>query len=189
MIRLIGENKNFTLFLVLGLVLSALVIGVFFLYYKEVSVSENLVISSYEECVEAGNPVQESYPSVCTTEDGQTFSQEISEDEAANSEVQVVSPTPNQLIENSVDITGQISGSWLFEATAPVKLYDTNNNLVAEGYIMAEGDWMTSDLVPFKGTLTFEKSESQKGRLVIEKANPSDLEENKKELVVPIYFK
>lgn len=31
------------------------------------------VMSSYRDCVQAGNPVQMSYPSVCITSDGQRF--------------------------------------------------------------------------------------------------------------------
>lgn len=31
------------------------------------------VIDSYRECTQAGNPVQLSYPSVCTTADGRRF--------------------------------------------------------------------------------------------------------------------
>lgn len=34
-------------------------------------------ITSFEECVEAGNPVMESYPRQCRTEDGQLFVEEI----------------------------------------------------------------------------------------------------------------
>ncbi len=30
-------------------------------------------ITTFEQCVAAGNPVQESYPEVCATEDGQSF--------------------------------------------------------------------------------------------------------------------
>lgn len=30
-------------------------------------------INSFEECVEAGNPVQEKHPETCTTKNGKTF--------------------------------------------------------------------------------------------------------------------
>ena len=35
-------------------------------------------ITNFEECVAAGNPVMESYPRQCRTEDGQTFTEVIS---------------------------------------------------------------------------------------------------------------
>ena len=31
------------------------------------------VVDSYQACVDAGNPVRESYPSVCATKDGKYF--------------------------------------------------------------------------------------------------------------------
>ena len=34
-------------------------------------------INSYEECAKSGNPIQESYPSVCRTKDGRVFTQSL----------------------------------------------------------------------------------------------------------------
>jgi len=34
-------------------------------------------ITNFEECVAAGNRIQESYPAKCITEDGQSFVQQI----------------------------------------------------------------------------------------------------------------
>jgi flagellar basal body-associated protein FliL len=36
--------------------------------------NENSKINSYEACAKAGNPIQDSYPSVCVTSDGKRFS-------------------------------------------------------------------------------------------------------------------
>ncbi len=189
MFKFVGGGKNLTFIIAVALFLLLLVSGVFFLYFKELGVSENLVISSYEECVLAGNPVLESYPPQCVTKDGQTFSEEIGNELELTNEIQMINPRPNQLIEKTLEISGQATGSWLFEGQTSVKLYDTNNNIVAEGIVTAESNWMTEEMVPFKGTLNFTQIDPQKGRLVIEKSNPSGLEENKKELAVPIYFK
>ncbi len=188
MLPIHGKNKNLNLFITLGIILIFLVSGVFLFYFTEVSEDENRVISSYEECAAAGNPILESYPPQCKTEDGQTFSQETNEIDLS-SEIQMVNPIPNQLIEKTLDVSGQASGSWLFEGQTSMKLYDTDNNLVAEGIVTAQSDWMTENLVPFTGVLNFVQPDPQKGKLVIEKSNPSGLEANKKELVVPIYFK
>jgi hypothetical protein len=35
--------------------------------------TESKTINSYRECVDAGNPIQEMYPQVCVTKDGQRF--------------------------------------------------------------------------------------------------------------------
>ncbi len=37
-------------------------------------------ITSFEECTAAGNPIMESYPEQCRTEDGRTFVRDISND-------------------------------------------------------------------------------------------------------------
>lgn len=42
---------------------------------------ENSSVNTYKECVAAGNPVQESYPSVCVTKDGKRF---VNPDESLN---------------------------------------------------------------------------------------------------------
>ncbi len=46
------------------------VVGAAFWYMYTNSKQE---ITTFEQCVAAGNPVQESYPEVCATEDGQSF--------------------------------------------------------------------------------------------------------------------
>ncbi len=38
-------------------------------------------ITDFESCAKAGNPVQESYPSICRTSDGKTFTQVLTEEE------------------------------------------------------------------------------------------------------------
>lgn len=42
--------------------------------YKEM---KNPIINSYQECVNAGNPIMESYPRQCNTQDGKHFVEEI----------------------------------------------------------------------------------------------------------------
>lgn len=57
----------------------------------------NLNVSSFEECVAAGNPVMESFPEKCKTPDGRQFIREIQE------------PTTRQLSE---DCAAE-NGNWL----------------------------------------------------------------------------
>lgn len=187
-----STNSNIKIIILSAISLVLIVTGIFLFYWSQVSRDERLVISSFEECVGAGFPVQESYPRSCTTPDGQTFSEDVSKTENMDSEsenIKVDSPTPNDVIESPLIISGEAVGTWMFEANMSVTLYDNDGNVVSEGNVMAQGDWMTDDMVPFEGTLEFEEQESGKGRLVINKANPSGLEENADEFVVPIYFK
>lgn len=41
-------------------------------------------INSYEECVEAGNPILETYPEQCKTSDGKTFTRKLTQEEQDN---------------------------------------------------------------------------------------------------------
>jgi eight-cysteine-cluster-containing protein len=44
---------------------------------EESSADDSVQIDSFADCVAAGNPVQESFPRVCTSEDGSTFVEEV----------------------------------------------------------------------------------------------------------------
>lgn len=100
----------------------------------------------------------------------------------------LVSPRPNQEISSPVTVTGEAPGNWYFEASFPIKLYDENNNLIAQTIAQAQGDWMTDSLVPFRAELNFSQPTSTNGTLVLEKDNPSGLSENAKQLRVPVKF-
>lgn len=77
-------------------------------------------------------------------------------------------------IENPLVIRGRAPGNWFFEASAPVVLTDWDGLIIAEGYVTAEGEWMTTEYVPFSGTLTFVKPVyGERGTLIFQKNNPS----------------
>lgn len=61
-----------TPFAAILLIASIVVISAGALYYTS-GTSMEVEITTFEECVEAGNPILESYPEQCKTEDGRTF--------------------------------------------------------------------------------------------------------------------
>jgi hypothetical protein len=63
-----------TLILIIGLVSGA--IGGYFLMND--NSSNNDRVGSFEECAGEGNIIQESYPRVCRTPDGQSFTEDVS---------------------------------------------------------------------------------------------------------------
>lgn len=103
--------------------------------------------------------------------------------------IRVTSPQRNQIITTPLRITGQARGSWFFEATAPVKLIDANGRTLADGFITAQGDWMTTNFVPFSGELSFAAPATNTGQLILEKSNPSGLPENDEQFIIPIRFR
>lgn len=103
--------------------------------------------------------------------------------------IKVSNPGPDQIIESPLFIKGEARGFWFFEASFPVKIFDDNGFLLGVMPAQALGDWMTEDFVPFSASLRFAVPSTPKGKLVLEKDNPSGLQENADELIIPVYFK
>ncbi|MFH1712552.1 MAG: DUF5671 domain-containing protein [Patescibacteria group bacterium] len=103
----------------------------------------------------------------------------------------VSSPQPGDIITSPLKISGTARGNWYFEATAPAELLDWEGNLIAQGFVTAQGDWMTEDFVPFTGELTFifPQSVEQEGTLILRNDNPSGLAENDQTIEVPVNFR
>ena len=105
------------------------------------------------------------------------------------SDISIDFPQPNTRVESPLTVTGQAVGSWFFEASFPMVLLNANGTIIGQGSAQAQGDWMTSDLVPFKGTLTFSSNlviMDTTGTLVLQKENPSGLPENDESFSIPV---
>mgnify|MGYP000305287555 CR=1 FL=1 len=85
-------------------------------------------------------------------------------------------------------MSGEARGTWYFEASFPVKLLDGNGKVLAAIPAQAKSDWMTTDFVPFTGTLTFENPKTPTGTLVFQKDNPSGLPQHDASMNIPVRF-
>jgi immunoglobulin-like protein involved in spore germination len=148
---------------------------------------KDIVVTNFDECVTAGNPIMESYPQQCRYKD-QTFTQNIGNELEKMDFIRLDDPRPNQIVISPLNITGEARGYWFFEADFPVILQDSQGNVLAESYATAKGNWMTVDFVDFKSQLLFEKPEDNTGYLILQKDNPSDFEENSDSLKIPVKF-
>lgn len=138
--------------------------------------------------VEPTQNVEEDSKSEEALEESTNF--EVHESDA----IRVSEPLSDTVVSSPLTLAGEARGSWLFEATAPVTLTDWNGLIIAEGYIEATEDWMTTDFVPFTGTLEFEVPEdigdfSDMGSLIFHKANPSGLPEHDAALEYRVRFR
>jgi hypothetical protein len=97
-------------------------------------------------------------------------------------------PQDGAVVASPLTITGKARGSWYFEASFPVRLLDSKGQVVAEGHAQAQGEWMTSEFVPFIAKLEFIKPSSERGTLVLENDNPSGDPKNAKKIEVPVKF-
>lgn len=103
--------------------------------------------------------------------------------------IRVSEPTAGVEIDNPVEVSGEAKGYWFFEATAPVSIVNWDGLIIGEGYISADGEWMTEDFVPFTGTIEYELPEdsySASGTIIFMKSNPSDLPENDAAFEIPV---
>lgn len=107
----------------------------------------------------------------------------------------VNSPTAMGVITSPLSLSGKARGNWYFEASAPVSLVDWDGKIIAEGFVTADGEWMTTEFVPFKGTLEFaspykagDPDFMKRGVLIFKKDNPSGLPENDDALEIPVLF-
>ncbi len=144
--------------------------------------------TSFEECAASGAPVAESYPRTCRDGSGKVFTENIGNVLEKSDRIRLTTPIPNQVVMNPLEVTGEARGNWFFEASFPVVLLDNANQEIARGIATAEGEWMTTEFVPFRATLTFAKPMSEIGTLRLERDNPSGLPENADTLTLPVRF-
>lgn len=147
------------------------------------------LISSFEECLEKGGMIQESYPRRCITKDGSSFSEYIGNELEKIDLIIVNSPRPNDTVESPLIVKGEARGYWFFEGSFPVKIFDEDNELLGVYVAIAEKEWMTEEFVPFEAKIDFPETKSKNGKLVLEKDNPSGLSQHDDSLIIPIKFK
>ena len=102
--------------------------------------------------------------------------------------INVTSPRIDAVVQNPLSVTGEARGNWYFEASFPIKIYDSAGTLLGVTPAQAQGDWMTSEYVPFSALFTYKTPTTVTGYLVFEKDNPSGLPENANELRIPVTF-
>lgn len=90
-----------------------------------------------------------------------------------------------------LELTGRARGNWYFEANFPIQILDNHANVLANGYATAQGEWMTTEFVPFISTINFSKTPSANsfGKIILKKDNPSDMRELDDQMEVFVYFK
>lgn len=108
--------------------------------------------------------------------------------QATSDEIVVESPKLGDKIDSPLVVTGRARGPWYFEASAPVMVIDTTGKILGQGYVEAQGEWMTTEFVPFKGTIRFDSTSSEGGAVIFMNDNPSGDESRAKFLAVPIFF-
>lgn len=145
-------------------------------------------VSTFEECVAAGNPVLESHPRRCQASAGQTFTEDLGGEQELADRIRVSSPRPNASVRSPQIIEGEAVGNWYFEASFPLRIVDGNGFTLALLPVAAQGEWMTESFVPFRAEAVFARPSTDVGRIEFRKDNPSGLPEHDAVLVLPVRF-
>lgn len=190
-------------YVIILIICAALIGSVWSIFLRGISPStkpsNETAATSFSECAEQGNPVMESYPRQCTDSQGNHFVEDVTADwqssytNASKDVIVVDNITAGDEIASPVTITGQARGYWFFEASFPVIIVDWDGRIIAEGYAEATDDWMIEDFVPFTATIEFTKPEGtgliNRGTIILQRDNPSDLPENDAAFEIPVIFK
>lgn len=99
--------------------------------------------------------------------------------------VKITSPLAGATVGKTFTVKGEARGQWYFEASFPVQVKDKDNNTVGQGIAQAEGEWMTTEFVPFTANVIV-TNYSGPATLVLLKDNPSGLPENDDAVSIPI---
>lgn len=177
--------RNKITFLAVAVILMLIVIaGAILFYFQKLANLKN--ISSFEECVSAGYSILESYPQQCVTPDGKKFVENTGNIIEKASLIKVSDLLPNQTVTSPVTIEGMARGFWFFEGSFPINILDGEGNIISQSVAISQKNWMTNDFVPFKAVVEFSVSSLQNGTIIFQKDNPSGLEQNDDQLIIPI---
>lgn len=164
--------------LILLIILIVIIVIGYFVFQKQED------ITSFEQCIKY-YPVMESYPRQCRANE-EIFVEYIGNELEKTDIIRIDNPRPNQTITSPMLIQGEARGYWFFEADFPIKLM-ADDQVIADGIAVAQGEWMTEEFVSFKAEIEFE-TQASSGELILIKDNASGLPENDDQLIIPIKF-
>ena len=109
----------------------------------------------------------------------------------ADDMIQIDEPLPGAEISSPLTVRGRARGNWYFEASFPIVLTDWDGRILATVPAQAQGDWMTTEWVPFEAVIEFDvdTSVSNRGSLILKKDNPSGLPQYDDSREITVFFK
>lgn len=87
--------------------------------------------------------------------------------------ITVDTPYPGSVTGKTFAVKGKARGTWYFEASFPVVILDKDGNRLAAVPAQAEGNWMTTEFVPFTANITVPNTYIGPATVVLKKDNPS----------------
>lgn len=118
--------------------------------------------------------------------DEDTLTESITYNNASKDLIKVELPFPGAVTGKEFSVIGQARGNWFFEASFPIDLLDKDGNILVQTYATAQGEWMTTEFVSFKGEIKAPINYIGPATLVLKKDNPSGLAEHDASISFPI---
>lgn len=104
--------------------------------------------------------------------------------------IRIAYPEPKAVVTSPLTVRGRARGSWFFEGQFELRLLDAQDDIVARGTARATNNWMSEDIVPFNGILSFNNfPRRRKGRLLFIGSNPSGKPSKRKEYSIRVRFR
>jgi hypothetical protein len=102
--------------------------------------------------------------------------------------VKIDLPVRNQKISSPIFVKGEARGQWYFEASFPIQVLDEDGTVLGQGTGQAQGEWTTTNYVPFIGEINFTKPKGKTGSIIFKKDNPSGLPANDDSVSISVSF-
>lgn len=171
-----------------------------FYFYQNEQQKKYLLVEDFDSCIKAGYESRLTYPETCITPDNRVFENPrqtkatstplLQKPSTTGKEnfITVESVSPNQIVESPIHIKGMARGFWYFEGSFPLELIDASGKQIALKPVLAKGEWMTSEFVPFDMQFTFPETTATSGTLIFHKDNPSGGVSQSDALKIPVRF-
>lgn len=133
------------------------------------------------------NPTENPQPSKVATTTPEEVAQ-LTYRNASDNLIRVVSPQPGDAVPGTFTLTGEARGNWYFEASFPIEIVDANGARILQMPIQAQGEWMTTEFVPFSTEVVVPNYRGP-ATLILHKDNASGLPEHDASVSMPIVIR
>ena len=107
---------------------------------------------------------------------------------ASGDMIVIDAPKPGESVGASFTVIGKARGGWYFEASFPLRVLSAQGSLLKEMPVQADGEWMTSEFVPFSETVMLPPGTKGAVTLILHNDNPSGLPENAASVSIPLFI-
>lgn len=107
-------------------------------------------------------------------------------DNASEDMIQITAPQPGASVSPAIKITGRARGNWYFEASFPLEVLSPNGDVLIRVPVQAEGNWMTTEFVPFTTSVQLSPNYRGPATIVLHSDNASGLPEYDRSVSIPI---